>query len=494
MRVFERTGKGVALRCDGETLMRRAEVILREVEQVTAELRNRDKLGGDISFGLPPTVSEVLSGPLIEQFAKRHCDVRLRVASGYSAHVLDWLQNGSIDLAVVYEPRQKLPTIKVEPLITESLFLIERASDEAVSRAVTFEEAARKRLVLPGRNHGLRMLVEASATRSGIEIDPVSETDSLPVQIDLVKRGFGATILPLVPMFSLAASGALAAMIHPSLSIVLYGVLTGESIGALLIAGVLPGLLTAAMLLLGTVVSVKLNGSLAPARVERFSTREKLSSLKDIWPTALLASIVLGGIYTGTVSPSAAGTVGAVGAFLVALLKGRMTGALFIISVKRAAMTTASLFLIIIAGLLLSRFLLFSGSVTALTGFLTDSGLPPAAFMACLVAGYFVLGMFIDPISMMVITVPFIYPTVKAMGLDTIWFGIIVVKLIEVAAITPPVGINLFAVLSASDGQLKAIDIFKGILPFVVLEMIVLVILLCFPQIVTFLPSIMMSR
>lgn len=299
-------------------------------------------------------------------------------------------------------------------------------------------------------------------------------------------RGFGAGCI--------AASGALAAMIPPSLTVVLFGILTGESIGAMLIAGVLPGLLTAAMLMIGVYVSVALRPELAPEKTEIFSFKDKVASLKNVWPAALLASVVLGGIYSGTVSPSAAGTVGAAGAFLIAVMKGRMTGELFWGSLKRAASLTAVLFFIIIAGLLMSRLLLFNGSVTALTDVLTGGGVTPFAFMTGVVISYFILGMFMDPISMMVITVPFIYPTVKALGLDPIWFGIIIVKLIEIAAITPPVGINLFAVLSVSGGTVSAAAMFRGIFPFVILELMVLALLLAFPEISTFLPGVMLGK
>lgn len=294
-------------------------------------------------------------------------------------------------------------------------------------------------------------------------------------------RGFGAGCI--------AASGTLAAMIPPSLTIVLFGFLTDQSIGALLIAGILPGILTAMMLMAMVWISVSLRPSLAPASTESFSFGEKVASLWDIWPVALLAAVVLTGIYTGTVSPSAAGTVGAVGALLIALIKRRMTWEIFWGSLKRTAVISASLFLIIIAGLLFSRMLLFSGAVSDLTSFMTASGFTPFTFMACVVIGYFVFGMFIDPVTMMVISIPFLFPSVLAMDLNPIWFGIIIVKLIEIAAITPPIGINLFAVISASEGKVSGTAIFKGVLPFVLIELCVLGLLLSFPVISTFLPS-----
>lgn len=296
-------------------------------------------------------------------------------------------------------------------------------------------------------------------------------------------RGVGAGCI--------AASGTLAAMIPPSLTIVLYGILTNQSIGALLVAGVLPGILTAVTLLITVWTLVYLKPGLAPEATEHFSLREKLASLKTVWPVALLATIVLMGIYTGTVAPSAAGTIGAVGALLITIATRRMTWSIFWDALRRTAVTSASLIFIVIAGLLFSRMLLFSGAVDDLSAFMTSSGFTAFTFMACVVVGFFVLGMFIDPITMMVIAIPFLFPSIGKLGLDPIWFGIVIVKLVEIAAITPPIGINLFAVISASGGKVGGKEIFKGVLPFVLAEFAVLAMLLAFPLIATLLPSTM---
>ena len=299
-------------------------------------------------------------------------------------------------------------------------------------------------------------------------------------------KGFGVGCI--------AAAGALAAMIPPSLTMVLFGILTETSIGALLIAGILPGLLTAAVLMLTVTVSVKIKPDLAPPNTDRFSAGEKLRGLLDIWPALLLIVVVLGGIYTGLVSPSAAGTVGAVGAFLIGVMKRRMTWSLLVAALRRTAMISASIFIILVAGLLFSRLLLFYGSVSDLTDLLNAGGFTSFQFMACVIIGYFIFGMFMDPVPMLVITLPFLFPTVQALGINPIWFGIIIVKLIEIAAITPPIGINLFAVMAASDGRVKASELFKGVQPFVVAELLVLGILLAFPTICTYLPEKMMGH
>lgn len=296
-------------------------------------------------------------------------------------------------------------------------------------------------------------------------------------------RGLGAGCI--------AASGTLAAMIPPSLTIVLYGILTSQSVGAMLMAGVVPGVLTALMLLMTVWTVVFARPGLAPQATEKFTWREKFGSLKAIWPVALLAMIVLVGIYSGKVAPSAAGTVGAVGALLITIANRRMTWDIFVESLKRTAVTSASLMFIIIAGLLFSRMLLFSGAVNDLSTFMSSSGFTPFTFMLCVVIGFFILGMFIDPITMMVIAIPFLFPSVQKLGLDPIWFGIVIVKLVEIAAITPPIGINLFAVMSASDGRVSGREIFVGVLPFVLAEFVVLGLILSFPILSTFLPQTM---
>ncbi|OKO85363.1 hypothetical protein AC629_19275 [Bradyrhizobium sp. NAS80.1] len=207
-RLFVRHGRGVVLTPQGESLLARATSILLEVERARAELKSDSTvLSGEISFGMPPTVADVLSGSLIEKFSNFHPGVKLRVNSAYSGHVLEWLQKGSLDLGVLYEAAQQ-PMIKSRPLIVESLFLVERSSGkEPNSDAVCFHDVARARLVLPSRQHGLRILIDNVAMRHNVPISTVAETDSLPVQIDLVRRGFGATILPLVSVFAGVAAG-----------------------------------------------------------------------------------------------------------------------------------------------------------------------------------------------------------------------------------------------------------------------------------------------
>ena len=296
-------------------------------------------------------------------------------------------------------------------------------------------------------------------------------------------RGLGAGCI--------AAAGTFAALIPPSLSFVIYGVLTGESIGVLLIAGVVPGLLTALCYIAVIPIMVRVRPSWAPTVTKAFTFREKASSLNGLWPMILLMGLVLGGIYGGFMPPSAAGAVGAIGALAIGIAKGGLGFRQINESLQQSAVTAGSLFVILIGGFTFSRFLVLSGFIGELNVFLTSSGISEMEFIYLLVAAYFVLGMFIDPISMLAMTIPIVSPLVESYGLNPIWFGVIVVKMIEIAVITPPVGVNLFAVVAASDGQVSTAQVFRGVLPFVVLEIIILMLLIHFPIISTWLPGTM---
>lgn len=294
-------------------------------------------------------------------------------------------------------------------------------------------------------------------------------------------RGFGAG--------AIAAAGTIAGLIPPSLVMVIYGLLTQVSIGAMLVAGILPGLLTALAYIACIAVMLRLRPALAPMPERRYAMREKLESLKGIWAMFPLVAIVLGGIYGGFISPSSAGTIGAAGALALALLRRKLTRAGFLDALLEAATLTAVVFVIIIGGLMLSRLLTISGFVPALTAFVTELGVTPMMFILLVVALYLVLGMFMESLSMMVVTVPFLFQIAMGLGIDPIWFGVIIVKLAEIAVITPPVGINLFAVMGASRGEVNSRAIFGGILPFIVADVIVLALLIAFPAISLWLPS-----
>lgn len=208
VRLFHRHGRGVRLTEEGQRLVTRAIVILREAEQARAELNSaHGPIQGELSFGVPPTVADVLSVPLIQKFRHLHPGVRLQVMSSYSGYVLDWLQRGIVDLGIIYETKE-LRTIKTQPLVLERLMLVQSGG---AGDPIRFPDLAGMKILAPTRRHGLRILVDTMAAQCGFAIEPIVEVDSLPAQIELVARGVGATILPLVAVYSQVEAGQLVA-------------------------------------------------------------------------------------------------------------------------------------------------------------------------------------------------------------------------------------------------------------------------------------------
>lgn len=294
-------------------------------------------------------------------------------------------------------------------------------------------------------------------------------------------RGFAAACI--------AAAGTFAALIPPSLAMVFFALLTGESIGALLISGVMPGLLTIGVYLIGIQVLVRASPQLAPQISTRYNLADKLATLPKVLPISALVFLVIGGIYMGAIFPSSAGAVGAVGAFLIALCMGRMNWARSRDSLISTATTTAVLFLVIMGGLMFSRALVFSGFIAEISNYILGLGVTPVTFLMGISVIYLVLGAFIDPTSILIITVPVMYPIAQSMGINPLWLAVIVVKLIELSCITPPVGLNLFAVTSAGRGAFTTRELWVGIIPFIFLEVITLALLIAFPAITTWLPE-----
>jgi C4-dicarboxylate transporter DctM subunit len=288
-----------------------------------------------------------------------------------------------------------------------------------------------------------------------------------------------------------AAAGTLAGLIPPSIAMVLYAILTGEPVGKLLIAGILPGVLTAVGYIVGIRVMLMVRPEWAPLITERFTLKQKFKSITNTWTVMLLIGLVLGGIYAGAFPPSAAGAVGAAGVLVIALSTRRLPKGALWESLIESARVSAVLFLIVMAGLMFSRFLLISGFIADLKTFVTAVELTAPMFIALVIVLFLILGCFVDSVSLMVITLPFLYPISKALGIDGIWFGVLVIKLIEIAAITPPVGLNLFAVLSAAKGQLQSRELFMGVVPFLIMEAFILALMIAFPSIATLLPTLM---
>lgn len=289
---------------------------------------------------------------------------------------------------------------------------------------------------------------------------------------------------------SIAASGTLAAMIPPSVLMVIYAIITEQSVGILLIAGLVPGLLTAIVFLTGIYLMVLRNPEIAPRPEKPIPMSEKLSSLKNVWGIVLLFGLVIGGIYGGFFVPTYAGAVGAFGAFVIVLLKRRAKPSVLAETFRDAVLTSSTIFVVIIGGMLFARFLTYTGLVSTVSESVLAFGLPPFAYLMAFALLFLILGMFIEPIAIMIMTLPVMFPVMTEVGYDPVWLGVIAVKMAEISLITPPVGLNVYVVRSASPVPLSLGDVFKGVAPFIGLEALVLMLLILFPEIATFLPSI----
>jgi len=306
---------------------------------------------------------------------------------------------------------------------------------------------------------------------------------------EMIRFGYS----PALSIGSIAGAGSFAAMIPPSITMVIYAIMTEQSVGQLLIAGFIPGVMTAVVYMVGVSLLVRLMPSLAPPITERVPWAEKWRMAGRIWPILLLMALVLGGIYTGLFPPSAAGAAGAFGAFCLAVRRLRGVRGWLVPALQDAASVSCIIFVILIGGLLLSRMLAVNGVVDDLVEQVAAVTSGPLSFMVMVAALYLVLGCFLDTTSMMVVTLPFLFPAVVALEIDPIWFGIVLVKLIEIAVVTPPVGINLFAVLGAVEGRASFRDVSFGVIPFILFDLIVLGFLVAFPELATWLPKQMIG-
>lgn len=288
---------------------------------------------------------------------------------------------------------------------------------------------------------------------------------------------------------TVAAGGTLAVMIPPSGAMVLYGVAAETSIGSLLIAGILPGIFEA--ILFSTLIFFwcRRYPHAGPA-LPPSSWRQRLKSLKGIWRPVLLAGISIGGLYVGVFTPTEAGGVGAAGALLIAISTKQLTWEGFKKAIMDTGSTTAMIFSILLGVFVLLRFFALSGLTNAMIQFTLGSNLPPIGIMIGMILIYTFLGMFVSTTGMIILTVPFFLPVVVQLGYDPIWFGIIVVKMSEIAFITPPVAMNLYAIKAVAP-DIPIEDVVKGVMPFLIMDFVSLIFFFAFPQIALWLPSTM---
>ena len=288
---------------------------------------------------------------------------------------------------------------------------------------------------------------------------------------------------------SLAGAGTLGFMIPPSMMMLVYGIIGEVSIGKLFIAGIIPGLMLAAVFSLYIMSRCLINPGLAPAGADRHSWHQRIKAIPEILPVLLLILAVLGSLYAGWATPTEAGAVGVIGSMVFAFMTSSMNWEIFRSSLMGAVKTTCMIMLIVMGASFLSIVVGYLGITRKLTIFVTEMGLSPLMLILILSVLYLILGCLVDGFSMIVMTTPIVLPMVTASGFDTVWFGIYLVLMIEISQITPPVGFNLFVISSLNNDDIFVIA--KDAFPFFVLMALVTVLITVFPQFVLYLPNLM---
>ncbi|SNS51425.1 TRAP transporter, DctM subunit [[Luteovulum] sphaeroides subsp. megalophilum] len=289
----------------------------------------------------------------------------------------------------------------------------------------------------------------------------------------------------------IAAAGTLGALIPPSILMVLYGYLAEVSIAQLFAAGIVPGILTALAFSAMIVVRCLVNPRLAPKVEDRFTRAEKLAAFQETWPLPVIILGVLCGIFVGFFTPTAAGAVGAALAILLGLLRGKIDFAVMKRATEATLMSTASIFLVIIGTSLLGKFMAISGVPAYAASLLVEFGTTQLMVLLAVSLLYIFLGMFLDSMGILLLTMPIILPMAREAGLDLIFFGIILVKLLEIGLLTPPVGLNVYIIKGALGDRVSLTTIFKGVGWFIAVDLVLLAILVEWPVLVTGLPSLM---
>lgn len=289
-----------------------------------------------------------------------------------------------------------------------------------------------------------------------------------------------------------ASAGSLAIMIPPSTVLIIYGVMTEQSVGKLFIAGILPGILLSVLFIIATLLQVWARPGIAPPG-ERFSWKEKLLGLSGVIEMLVLFALVMGGLFVGWFTSTEAGAVGAAGAFLIALVRRNLSLSALWRALAETTRISAMVFLIIATATIFGHFMAITRAPFALSEWVGGLPVPPMVIMLMVMFIYLVGGCFMDSLALVTLTIPILYPIVTELGYDPIWFGVMIVLAAELGVITPPVGVNVYVIKGvAPDVPLHRI--FAGIWPFLLAEIVCIVILLFAPDIATFLPGLAAAK
>ncbi|WP_102346250.1 TRAP transporter large permease [Bacillus sp. Marseille-P3661] len=289
---------------------------------------------------------------------------------------------------------------------------------------------------------------------------------------------------------SVAAAGGLGILIPPSAILILYALMTEQSIRALFVAGIVPGMILAIAYVITIAIICRINPDLAPGTGERYSFKEKMKALAATWEVIAIIILSIGGLSWGWFTPTEAGAVGAAGAIIIAMARKKLTWEKLMTSLKGTAANSGMVGLIMIGAFTFNYFVAVTTIPQKIVSTISGIDASPILVMLVVTFMYLILGMFMDSLSMLLLTVPFMFPVVIALGFDPLWFGIYVVLVMEMAVITPPVGINVYATAGLFN-WLTLEKVFRRVTPFVVAQIVVILVLLLFPDIVTFLPELL---
>ncbi|MBN1365513.1 MAG: TRAP transporter large permease [Syntrophaceae bacterium] len=288
---------------------------------------------------------------------------------------------------------------------------------------------------------------------------------------------------------SIAGSGTLGVLIPPSIVAVIYGVVTEQSVGKILVGSIFPGILTATLFMVMIGIRATINPALGP-RAKGITWRDSLRSLKGVWGILVLFITVMGSIYTGIATATEAGALGCLGSFIIAFCLGKLNWGTIKNSLLDTVQMTAMIFAITIGAAIFCLFLTRVGFAGAFMSLFTGLQVPTIFLVIIFLLIYIPLGMFFDAMSMILLTLPIIFPVLQSLGVDGIWFGVMVIIMIEISLLTPPVGLNVY-VLKSAIPDVDIIEAFKSVIWFIIVELVVVGLMLAFPQIVLFLPNMM---
>jgi len=284
----------------------------------------------------------------------------------------------------------------------------------------------------------------------------------------------------------ISAGGTLGVLIPPSMGFIMIGILTDLSIGKLFMAGILPGITVVIFYSLTILIWCRINKNLAPSAIS-IPWKERFWSIRLTWPAVLLFILIMGGLYGGVFTPTEAAAVGAFGAFVIPMAKRQMTPKIFWTSLVDTATMSGMIVAMIIGAFLFNSFITITQIPTAISDFIAVLQVNRWIIMAIIIIFYVIAGMFFDVLAVALLTIPILFPVVDSLGFNLIWYSVIMVRVIEIGMITPPFGINLFGLAAIVDVKLGTL--YRGIMPFVIFDLLNVVLLCFFPIIATYLPS-----